>query len=237
MQQHGVEVPLDHLQVMRTDHGVTIGNHIIHADLVEHLFAAIGGLNICDGLRIDVFGPEIPLLDGGALRLSHALRQLHIATSERRPRITKHAAISVAQSEYRFTPSSKTQLSIDIDFDHPLIIEQHAEWGGAPDYFLMRIAPARTFGFRKDAERLRAAGRAQHVDPRFVVVLDDNETSESSPAPDECAQHKLLDLIGDLTIAGGVPLGIIEATRPGHHATHEAISIARMQGVITPGRW
>jgi len=142
------------------------------------------------------------------------------------------ATIQTGDSTYCFTPSSKTQITARVEFDHPLIVEKQAQWDGDPDDFINRIAPARTFGFRRDAMQLRQAGRAQFIDPRVVVVLNDDGSSESAPAPDECVRHKLLDLIGDLTIAGGVPIGTIEATRPGHRATHAALSIARTRGIL-----
>ncbi|PKQ05802.1 MAG: UDP-3-O-acyl-N-acetylglucosamine deacetylase, partial [Alphaproteobacteria bacterium HGW-Alphaproteobacteria-10] len=130
-------------------------------------------------------------------------------------------------------PSEETRLCVEVEFDHPLVEGKRAQWQGDPDDFLTRVAPARTFGFRRDVSRLRAAGRARSVDPRSVVVLEDDGTSLSEPPPgrDECVRHKLLDLIGDLTIAGGVPLGVIEARRPGHRATHAVMSMAWAQGV------
>lgn len=231
--QHGVEIALDDLRVDRTDQGVAVTGGGVRVDLVEHLCAAIGGLGIDQGLRVDVFGPEVPLLDGGALRFARALRQLHLPACPRRVRIVKPAAFQLEGAEYRFAPSEETRLCVEVEFDHPLVEGKRAQWQGDPDDFLTRVAPARTFGFRRDVSRLRAAGRARSVDPRSVVVLEDDGTSLSEPPPgrDECVRHKLLDLIGDLTIAGGVPLGVIEARRPGHRATHAVMSMAWAQGV------
>ena len=230
--QRDIEVPLAHLFIKRTDQGVAVGYESVSIDLVEHLCAAIGGLGVGADLRVDVFGPEIPLLDGGALRLCNALNQLDLPILEDRPRITKPATLVFDTSTYRFTPSIQTRLIVHVDFDHPLVRVKRAEWGGSPTDFFERIASARTFGFRRDGERLRAAGRSRSVDMRSVIVLEDDGTSESCPAPDECARHKLLDLVGDLTLAGGIPYGVIEAKRPGHRATHAVVSQARAQGVL-----
>ncbi len=233
LRQHGVEIALDELRVDRTDQGVAVTGGGVRVDLVEHLCAAIGGLGIDQDLRVNVFGPEVPLLDGGALRFARALRQLDFAARPPRVRIVKRAAFQLEGAEYRFAPSEETRLAVDVEFDHPLIEGKRAEWQGDPDDFLTRIAPARTFGFRRDVSRLRAAGRARSVDLRSVVVLEDDGTSLSEPPPggDECVRHKLLDLIGDLTMAGGVPRGVIEARRPGHRATHAVMSMAWAQGV------
>ncbi len=233
--QHGVETALDDLRVERTDQGVAVSGGGVRVDLVEHLCAAIGGLGIGEGLRVDVFGPEVPLLDGGASRFACALRQLHVPACPRRVRIVKPAVFRLGGAEYRFAPSDQTRLCVEVEFDHPLVEGKRAEWLGGADDFLERIAPARTFGFRRDAVRLRAAGRARSVDVRSVVVLEDDGTSvsEPPPGPDECVRHKLLDLMGDLTVAGGVPRGVIEARRPGHGATDAVMSMAWAQGVLS----
>ena len=227
-----VEATFEQLHLLRTDQGVAVGHEALRVDLVEHLCAAIGGLGIGADLRVDVFGPEVPLLDGGALRFAQALRQLELPASYRRWRIAKPATLRVDQSTYRFAPSSETHLVVHVEFDHPLVVEKTSAWHGDSDDFLHRIASARTFGFRRDIAKLRAAGRALCVDPSTVVVLNDDGTSESHPTGDECARHKLLDLIGDLTLAGGIPCGCIEATRPGHRANHAIVAMALREGVL-----
>ncbi|PIE06066.1 MAG: hypothetical protein CSA75_01460 [Sorangium cellulosum] len=232
--QHGYEACLDELRVARVDRGVAVQDQVIFVDLCEHLLSAVGGLGIDSGLRIDVFGCELPLLDGGAFRFARCLRQLGWTSQSRRRRIVKEAEIEVANSLYRFRPGPGVYLSVEVVFEHELIATTHACWHGDADDYLKRIAPARTFGFRREAEQLMVAGRARGIDFRSVVVLEDDGTSLSSPPPvkDECVRHKLLDLIGDLTLDGGVPEGIIEAYRPGHGATHAALDMAKVEGVF-----
>jgi len=238
LQQRGVEVPLAELDVVRTDHGVAVQSGSLRVDLVEHLLAAIGGMCAAANLVIQVDGPEIPLLDGGAYRFALALRQLGLNSASPSMHIAKSARIEVDGASYRFEPFERTCLTVQIEFDHPLVALKSAAWEGRPDDFLNRISRARTFGFRRDAVALERAGRARQVDLGSVVVLDDDGTSPSRPGPepDECARHKLLDLVGDLTLSGGVPRGRIDAFRPGHGATHRAIQWAREAGVLQPSK-
>ncbi len=234
IRRHHHEVPLTKLAVARTDRGVAVESDCLRVDLVEHLLAAVGGMRVTADLRIDVFGPEIPLLDGGARRFAAAFRQLGVPASPPERRIERTACFEVGRSRYRFEPGGGVEVSVRVDFDHPLIAEQAASWKGSREDFEARIAPARTFGFRRDADALRRAGRAGSVDLAAVVVLDDDGTSPSGPppGPDECARHKLLDLLGDLVLSGGVPCGRLHAYRPGHEATRRCMQWASGQGVV-----
>lgn len=234
MRRAGVECPLTNLRVVRTDHGVTVAAGAHTVDLVEHVLSALGGMGIERDVRIDVYGPELPLLDGGGRRFADALSLLSVAPTPRRCVIARDLEMREGEAVYRFRPASGVAITVEIEFEHPLVLQRAARWCGEAEDYRRRIAPARTFGFRRDAERLLRAGRARAVDLAAVVVLDDDGTSPSlpPPSPDECARHKLLDLIGDLTLAGGVPVGRIDARRPGHGATHAVLARAFAEGVM-----
>lgn len=222
--------------MVRADHGVTVADRTgrIAVDLIEHYLAALGGLGIAAGVHATIHGPELPLLDGGARRFADALVSLGVQGTAPRVRIARAWRVSVDASSYAFEPDAGTTIEVRIAFDHPLVKIDTACWDGTRDSFVKRIAPARTFGFLRDARALFAAGRARSVDPEAVIVLCDDGSTMSSPPPepDECARHKLLDLIGDLTLHGGVPLGRIRAERPGHKATAQAIGKAIAAGVF-----
>lgn len=236
IEQHGLRVLLDELRIVRADRGVEVidVSGQLRIDLVEHLMAAIGALGFERGLRIGVCGAEVPLLDGGAYRVAAALRSIATPHFEPRRRITRAETVQVGESAYEFACAEETGLHVEIEVDHPLVAAKSASWHGSASDFVERIARARTYGFLSDAAALYAASRARGANSRDVVVLCDDGTtlSDPGPEPDECARHKLLDLIGDLALAGGIPRGVIRARRPGHRATREAIRIATERGML-----
>jgi UDP-3-O-[3-hydroxymyristoyl] N-acetylglucosamine deacetylase len=231
----GASATLSELRVLRADQGVTVslGDGGPAVDLVEHLLAAIGGLRLWRGLAIDVQGGEVPLLDGGSRRLAEALSTLGLPASAPTLTIARRFSIDLDGARYELTPSSCIEVSSTIDFDHPSIGRRVASWHGDGADFARRVAPARTFGFVRDHAALLAAGRARGVDLASVVVFGDDAIAPSPPSdPDEPARHKLLDLIGDLTLFGGPPQGIVRATRPGHARTHTALRAALDAGAL-----
>jgi UDP-3-O-[3-hydroxymyristoyl] N-acetylglucosamine deacetylase len=201
-------------------------------DLVEHLLAAIGGLGVASGVRIETDDAELPLLDGGALRFAEALVSIDPPRG-RGLRVAQAAELSHGRSVYRFTPGEAPRLRVAIDFPPP-VGRQEAAWDGDPADFVARIAPARTFGWISELDALLATGRAAGADLASVLVLDDaGPIPGCRPAgPDEPARHKLLDLIGDLALHGGPPRGTVDATLPGHTATHAIAARALGDGVL-----
>ena len=234
--EHG-EARLADLAVVRADHGVCVRCERIGLDVdsVEHLLAALGGLSMKDGIALSVASGEVPLMDGAALAFARALTAFASPQSRTNTKIVRAGSIEIGTSTYVFEPSAASTLDVEIAFAEPGIGVERAHWDGTPGAFLKEIAWARTFGFRRDAERLRAAGRAFGVDPRAVMVLDERGHVERPGEPaqqGEFARHKLLDLIGDLYLFGGPPRGQIRATRPGHAATHSAMAEALRTGLV-----
>jgi UDP-3-O-[3-hydroxymyristoyl] N-acetylglucosamine deacetylase len=237
------------LRVARTDFGVGVtDDHGFELDLVEHLLAAIGGLGIGDQLEIDVDGPELPILDGGARAFVEALASLEIAASRPRWRVLEPGQVSHADSVYDFDVSDKVEMVARTEFADSALGSQSASWDGDPRRFVREIAPARTFGFASDAEDLWSMGRAglaaraskgdraaQEAFENAVLVFDEHGVVRGAAKclPDELAKHKLLDLIGDLTLHGGPPLGRIAALRPGHTATHRILREAISLGILS----
>jgi UDP-3-O-[3-hydroxymyristoyl] N-acetylglucosamine deacetylase len=236
--QGSIEAELGSLRLLRADRGVAVSDAsgALQIDLIEHLMAAVGALGLHQGVRIEVRGVELPLLDGGALQYALALQSLGVPACPRRRRIRRAERVQLGDSTYEFAPSDGTHLRVDVEYDHPLISVKQAQWEGEAQDFVDRIARARTYGFLSEAEALRATARARGANTRDVIVLVEDGTtiSEPPPAADECVLHKMLDLLGDLTIAGGIPVGCIRATRPGHRATHEALQRAMAAGVFDP---
>ncbi len=233
------EARLEALRPVRTDRGVTVAtpDGRLRVDLIEHLLAAVGGLGVAGELRVEVEGDEIPLLDGGALRFTEALQALDVPlyAPEGRPRrVTRCAVYEHGRSVYRFATGPRASLRVEVDFPPP-VGTGSASWEGDAASFVEHIAPARTFGWAHEVEALRAAGRAAEVDLASVIVFDAGGGVVPGcrpPGPDEPARHKLLDLVGDLALHGGPPLGRVHASAPGHTATHAVVARALADGVL-----
>lgn len=241
IEQRGVLASLSELRVIRTDRAVCVSNAggRLRLDLVEHLFAALGGLSIQRGVLIQTDSDELPLLDGGAAQYCEALQAIGAANAELpRLRIAKDAELRHGRSLYRFHPAPAGIRSIKVRIRFPApVFEDEAEWNGDALDFQRRIATARTFGWMTDYQALLASGRALGANLESVLVFDPTQPSgtckDCPPArPKEAAHHKLLDCIGDFALHGGPPQGHIEAERPGHTATHSIIAEALSLGVL-----
>ena len=243
------------MRATRTDFGVRIeGGPGLAIDLVEHLLAALGGLGIHEGVSIEVEGPELPILDGGAVAFADALRRLEaprVSPSAARLYVARAGVLEHRGSRYRFTPGDGVELEVETVFDVPGIGAQRARWGGDAASFLEEIAPARTFGFVGDGAAMWSAGRAMlafaaredreaaRALARAVLLFDEMgrpvtaQVGAREPQENEVARHKLLDLVGDFALYGGPPRGSVFASRPGHTATHAIISEGLGLGLLS----
>lgn len=203
---------------------------------VEHALSALAGLGVTDALlEVGAEGPvaEVPILDGSADALAHALLDagLRDLPDPLEP-IAPVAPIEVREgpASIRLEPAGTPHLRYDLDYSGPgpePIRRQAASWAGDADAYRRDIAPARTFSLAPEARALHAAGLFTHVTPRDMLVLDPaTPERDATPIdntlrfPDEPARHKLLDLIGDLALAGAPIRGRIVAHRSGHALTH-----------------
>jgi len=231
----GVEARIDELVVASTLRATTVeafGGRL-RVGMVEHLFAALAGLGVYDGMAIDVEGREMPLLDGAAGAWCDAVCGLRIPSRAPRLRVARRAVLTCGESRYELCPADHVEVEARLVLPDPGVVPQ-ARWLGDADDFRARVAPARTFVLARDVEELATLGLAQRVDPAAVVVLSPDAVYSSGPryCADEPARHKLLDLIGDLYVHGGPPLGRVRAVRPGHGANAEAFRRAREEGAL-----
>jgi UDP-3-O-[3-hydroxymyristoyl] N-acetylglucosamine deacetylase len=245
--QNGHAANLSDLYLGRTDQGVVLTDGgSIRVDLVEHLLSAFGGTGVRRGVRVAIDGPELPLLGGGSHEYVDALARLGLAppganiAAGALLEIREEATLSEGTSVYRFTPAEAVGLDVTIDFEHPAIGRQNVCWNGDVASYASRIAPARTFGLATDLERLvkasRAHGAAQrHTDVLGAILVYGHDAIVPTGRPaeaDEPARHKLLDLVGDLFVHGGPPLGTLAVHCPGHAATHDVMSRALERGIV-----
>jgi len=204
---------------------------------VEHLFAALGAASVREGVVVEVDGPEMPLLDGGARAYFEALSALEPPTSSPQLVVVRRGTIEVGESRYELHPSDGVRVDVEVAFEDERLARV-ASWDGDPWDFRDRIAPARTFAIERDLDELLARGLARRVAPESVVVVTKSAIySAGRPfEPDEPARHKLLDLVGDLYAYGGPPRGHVRAMRPGHAVTHEAVRRALEEGLLARAR-
>jgi UDP-3-O-[3-hydroxymyristoyl] N-acetylglucosamine deacetylase len=189
-------------------------------DTPEHLLAALFALGV-DNVWLRLSGSEVPILDGSALPFVHALIETGLVDQPmlRDELIVAHAVV-VADEGRRLEihPGEGLRMTAAIDFEHDQLGYQEltVRIDSAED-FLAKLAPARTFGMRRDVERLQAMGLAQGGSADNAIVVEDTGL-RGAPLrfPDEFVRHKLLDLVGDLALLGCGLQGRIVAWRSGH---------------------
>jgi UDP-3-O-[3-hydroxymyristoyl] N-acetylglucosamine deacetylase/3-hydroxyacyl-[acyl-carrier-protein] dehydratase len=186
---------------------------------VEHVLAAVAALEL-DDLFIDLTGPEPPILDGSFLPFLRALEEAHPADvgGEVVEYVVKDAFHLIeGESAYLVGPAPGLRLDATIEFAHPLIGRQSAGFAITPATFAAELAPARTFGFVREVEALRAKGLIGGGSVDNAVVLDDEKVVGTTLRwPDEFVRHKIADLLGDLALVGGRIGAHVVATRPSH---------------------
>ena len=193
---------------------------------VEHLMSACAGLGI-DNLVIDITAEEVPILDGSASSFVFLLQSAGIALQnapKRFVRILKPVEVREGEGANvkwaRLTPYEGYKLSFEIDFAHPAVDStgQRVEFDMGSGTYSRDIARARTFGFTKDVEMMRANGLALGGGLDNAIVMDDYKVlnSEGLRYNDEFVKHKILDAMGDLYLLGKPLLAAYSAFRSGH---------------------
>ncbi len=196
------------------------GESALHT--VEHVLAAVLGAGI-DDIVIEMDAAEPPILDGSARPFLDALRGAGAVENGAKAdelRIRESVRVVDGDSVYVVHPSDGLEVEVSIDFAHPLIGEQSGRWRVTEESFATELAGARTFGFMREVEMLRAKGLIQGASTENAVVLDDHGVVGTALRwPDEFVRHKTLDLIGDLALAGKRVKARISATKPSHRGT------------------
>jgi UDP-3-O-[3-hydroxymyristoyl] N-acetylglucosamine deacetylase len=202
------------------DYATTLCSEGVSIGTVEHVLSAAAGEGL-DNCLIEIEGPEVPILDGSSLPF---VRLFHAAGFERQQArvkpLTLSRSVEVVRGDRRvsFEPDGPgLTITYEIDFPHPIVGRQSLTVPIRPEEYSTRIAPARTFGFDRDVETMRARGLARGGNLHNAVVLDDSGVL-SGPLRfrDEFVRHKILDLVGDLALLGRPLSGHIRARKAGH---------------------
>lgn len=215
----GLRIPALQASTTALDYATTVGKDDVQVGTVEHLLSSIMACGITD-VDILIDGPEVPIIDGSALPFMHLIDAAGVRElGSEIPVLRLREPIEVVDGDksIRLTPANRLIVKYRIDFDHPVIGRESFQFDFGHDNFLRKIAPARTFGFLRDVEKLRAAGLARGGSVENAVVLDDRGVVNGPLRfKDEFVRHKILDLVGDLALIGRPIAGEITAHRAGH---------------------
>lgn len=216
-----VEIEARVENVVDTRLATTLGKDGIRISTVEHLLAALYGLGI-DNLIVEVDGPEIPILDGSAAPFVYLLQAAGITEQEEAKKfliVKKKIEVTHGDSKVTILPYNLFRVSCTIDFDHPLLRTQSLSLICDTPTFQGEISKARTFGFLKEVELMRSMGLARGGSLENAIVIDEYRilNEEGLRYPDEFVRHKMLDLLGDLSLLGAYMIGHIRAYKSGHY--------------------
>ena len=221
-----VEIPVTATSVTDTRLASTISHGKAKVHTIEHVMSACAGLGI-DNLVIDITAEEVPILDGSAASFVYLLQSAgSVAQDAPRRFIRLLKTVEVREGEgrslkwARLDPYHGFKLSFQIEFDHPAVSAtgQAVEFDLGSGQYSREIARARTFGFTRDVEMMRANGLALGGGLDNAIVMDDYKVlnSDGLRYDDEFVKHKILDAMGDLFLIGKPLLASYVAFRSGH---------------------
>ena len=224
----GREIPALADFVVDTTMNTSLGRDGLRIGTVEHLMAALAGCGI-DNAYCEVEGPEIPIMDGSADPFVALIREAGVHEQRQSRRfllVRKAVTVTEGDKVARLSPArGRFSINYTIDFRHPLISDQSFRCEMTERSFSRDIARARTFGFKRDVERLHSAGLARGGSLENAVVVDDFNilNPEGLRFPDEFVRHKILDALGDLSLIGMPVIGQLTAVKSGHALNHQLV--------------
>ena len=224
-----VSIPAAAENVGDTRLSTTLVSGDVRVSTVEHLLSAVAGLGI-DNLHVDVSAPEVPIMDGSAgpfvfLLQSAGLKEQN--APKKFIRIKRSVEIHDDDKWVRFDPYEGFKVGFCIDFEHPMFTSgsQRAELDFSSTSFVREVARARTFGFMRDIEALRANQLALGGSLDNAIVLDDFKilNEDGLRYENELVKHKILDVVGDLYLLGHSLIGAFTGHKSGHALNNQLI--------------
>jgi UDP-3-O-[3-hydroxymyristoyl] N-acetylglucosamine deacetylase len=228
-----VDVPADAALVGETMLGSTLVKGDVKVATVEHLMAAFAGLGI-DNAYVDLSAAEVPIMDGSAAPFVFLLQSAGV-TEQRQAkkfiRIRKTVRVEDGDKFAEFRPFAGFKVNFRIDFDHPVFRRhaQHASVDFSTTAFLKEVSRARTFGFAREIELLRARELTLGGSMDNAVVIDDFRVlnEDGLRFEDEFVKHKILDAIGDVYLLGHGIIGELNACKSGHGLNNKLLRALR----------
>ena len=199
----------------------------VAVETVEHLLSALAALGI-DNAVIELNHPEVPIMDGSAAPFVYLILNeagvKPLAAPRRYLKVLRPISVTHGDKRIALYPSDHFKVTYSISFDHPLLRHQSRTMTISEGTFVEEIAPARTFGFLKEVEMLRQRGLALGGSLDNAIVLGETGVLNNALRfDDEFVRHKILDVIGDLSLVGHPVIGHLVAHRGGH-ALHTAFA-------------
>lgn len=217
-----VDIPARAENVGETMLGTTLHAGAAKVSTVEHLLSALAGLGI-DNLLIELSAPEVPIMDGSAGPFVFLLQSAGIeeqGAPKRFVRILETVEVRDGDKWARFDPYDGFRVNFEIEFNHPTFKQhtQSASMDFSTTSFLREVSRARTFGFMRDLESMRAHNLALGGNLDNAIVLDDHRVlnEDGLRYEDEFVKHKILDAIGDLYLLGHSLIGEFSGYKSGH---------------------
>jgi len=238
------EIPARPEFVVDTSLATSVGRGNARVGTVEHLMAALVGMGI-DNVRVEVDGPEIPIMDGSSAPFCFLIRSVGTVSQSKPKRfliIKRPVEVRDGDKHARLVPAPRFSVSCTIDFRHPLITDQAFRMDFSDRTFDREIARARTFGFLRDVEKLKSMGLARGGSLDNAIVVDDFSilNPDGLRFPDEFVRHKILDAVGDLALLGMPVVGHLFAHKSGHALNQKLVAAVlsdpESHAVVSAGR-
>lgn len=229
------DVPARAELVTDTTLNTTLENGAAKVCTVEHLMSALAGLGI-DNALIELSSAEVPIMDGSAGPFVFLIQSAGIAEQnapKRFVRIKKPVQVVEDDKWARFDPHEGFKVSFGIDFEHPVFDEdtQNTVVDFSTTSYVKEVSRARTFGFMRDVEYLRANNLALGASLDNAVALDDYRVlnSDGLRYDNEFVRHKILDAIGDLALLGYGLIGAFTGYKSGHGLNNQLVRALNQQ--------
>jgi len=222
----GFAIEAEARNVARVSYATSLMKKGVLISTTEHLLSALAASNV-DNVYVELDNLEVPILDGSALPFVRLIAKAGLRRQRARrayAKILKPLEVAEGSKRIAVSPSATLRVTYRIAFPHPLIGEQSLDFAPALGSYEAEIAPARTFGFLEEVETLQKSGliRGGSLENAVVLTREGVLNPEGLRFSDEFCRHKVLDLMGDLTLLGCPLVGHVEAERAGH-AMHAAL--------------